>query len=167
MRNIRKEAEPPGRSASERRCRYAEARAQLASLLEGESDPVARMASAAALLAEVLPQASFAGFYRAFGDQLVIGPYQGPPACLRIPFGRGVCGTSARENRSLLVADVRTFPGHIACDPLARSELVVPVHDAAGALVAVCDLDSREPGAFDEVDREELEAMMGLLFGRS
>jgi len=163
--------DPAGRSelsaAAEiaaRRARYAEGLRALWATIEGESDPVARMATAACLLREQLPQASFAGFYRVLGDSLlVIGPYQGPLACLRIPFGKGVCGAAARENRSLLVPDVQAFPGHIACDGRARSELVVPVRDAQGRVVAVCDLDSHQPAAFDEIDRQELEIWMERL----
>ena len=148
----------------ERRRQYAECRAQLASLLEGETDLVARMSSAAALLMEVLPRASFVGFYRLLsGGILVAGPYQGPAACLRIRLGQGVCGTAASENRSLLVPDVEAFPGHIACDPRSRSELVVPVRDRSGAVIAVLDLDSRERAAFDECDQEELESIVRLI----
>jgi len=156
---------PPGRvDEAARRARYADGLAQLLAVLEDETDPVARMATACSLLREQLPQASFAGFYRALGeDLLVIGPYQGPLACLRVPFGRGVCGAAAREGRSVLVPDVRAFPGHIACDARSRSELVLPVRDATGRLVAVCDLDSHEPGAFDELDQQELERWMDRL----
>lgn len=156
----RKERDPAAR-----RARYAAGRAELLSLLRGESDPVARMATAACFLRGQLPQASFAGFYRVAGEgELVIGPYQGPMACLRIPFHRGVCGAAARENRSILVPDVHAFPGHIACDAGANSELVVPVRDAQGALLAVLDLDSHELAAFDDLDREGIEGWMHLLF---
>ena len=154
----------PRPSADERRAQYRECRRQLEALLEGESDLIARMSSALALLRETLPQASFLGFYRALPDRwLVAGPYQGPVACLRIRFGQGVCGTAAMENRALLVPDVHAFPGHIACDSQARSELVVPVRAAAGEVIAVLDLDSHEPAAFDTCDQEECEELMALI----
>jgi L-methionine (R)-S-oxide reductase len=154
-----------GARTAARRARYRLIREELAALLEGEPDPVARMASAAAVLIEKIPGISFAGFYRVRkGDQLVIGPYQGPVACLRIRFGRGVCGTAARENRSILVPDVHAFPGHIACDARSRSELVVPVRNHRGTLKAVLDLDSRRKASFDEIDQEEVERLMTLLF---
>ncbi len=140
-------------------------RERLLALVEGEEDLVARMASAAALLSEAVPQASFVGFYRATEDGLVIGPYQGPPACLRIRLGRGVCGQAALLNRSLLVPDVHSFPDHIACDAEARSELVIPIRDRSGKILGVLDLDSREPAAFDEVDQAELERTLALVFG--
>jgi L-methionine (R)-S-oxide reductase len=149
-------------AAERRRRRYHEFREELRALLAGEPDPIARMASAAALLMEALPQASFVGFYRAVEPGLlVIGPYQGPVACLRIRFGQGVCGAAASEGRSILVPDVHAFPGHIACDSASRSELVIPVRDGSGALAAVLDLDSRKLAAFDGLDREELEAAAG------
>lgn len=151
-------------SEPQRRSRYAECRRQLAALLEGEPDPIARMSSAAALLRELLPQASFVGFYRAApGGWLVAGPYQGPVACLRVRLGQGVCGTAADQNRSVLVPEVNEFPGHIACDPRARSELVVPVRDAEGRVIAVLDLDSHEHAAFDELDQLEIESLMELV----
>ncbi len=147
-----------------RRRRHGELRERIAAVLADESDLIARMATAASLLFEEMPHASFVGFYRAHpGETLVIGPYQGPLACLRIPFGRGVCGTAATEGRSILVPDVHAFPGHIACDSRSRSELVIPVRDPAGALIAVLDLDSHLPAAFDEIDRTEIERLAGLL----
>lgn len=127
-------------------------------------DPVALMASAACLMYEALPYASWAGFYRVVAPQLLrVGPYQGPLGCLEIPFDRGVCGAAARERRTQLVEDVNAFPGHIACDAAARSEIVVPVLDHDGELVAVLDVDSHQPAAFDDVDREGLEAAVRLL----
>jgi L-methionine (R)-S-oxide reductase len=152
---------------SEKITRYQSCREALLALCENESDPVALMASTAALLIQAAPQATFAGFYRALPDgDLLIGPYQGPPACLRIAPGRGVCGLAALERRAVLVADVQAFPGHIACDPASRSELVLPVFDAAGELIGVCDLDSPEPAAFDETDREKIEEILRLVFRR-
>jgi GAF domain-containing protein len=155
------------RSASEakRRARYAEARERTRAVLRDETDEIARLATAACLISAVMDQASFVGFYRVIAPGvLAIGPFQGPLACLRIPFERGVCGAAAREGRSQLVPDVHAFPGHIACDAGAQSELVVPVRDASGEIVAVLDLDSHRPAAFDELDREELERWMELLF---
>ncbi|HEV8241078.1 MAG TPA: GAF domain-containing protein [Thermoanaerobaculia bacterium] len=121
-------------------------------------DPVALMASAACLVHEAVPYASWTGFYRVVAPRLLrVGPYQGPLGCLEIPFDRGVCGAAARERRTQLVDDVNAFPGHIACDAAARSEIVVPVLDRSGELVAVLDVDSREPAAFDAIDRTGLE----------
>ena len=147
-----------------RRARYRDCHRQLEAVLAGEPDAIARMSSALPLLLEVLPQASFVGFYRVLpGEVLVAGPYQGPLACLRIRFGQGVCGAAAASGRSVLVADVDAFPGHIACDARARSELVVPVRAADGSLIAVLDLDSHQPEAFDAVDQEGCEALMTLI----
>lgn len=154
--------------AATRRACYDNLVAALRSSLQGEPDPVARLATAAALLREALAQASFVGFYRVTEPGLlVIGPYQGPPACLRIPFGRGVCGTAAARNEAILVPDVEAFPGHIACDGRVRSELVVPVPGADRSVAGVLDLDSYAPDAFDDVDREGLERCVRLLFADS
>jgi GAF domain-containing protein len=143
---------------------YREAFSELEAVVQGLADPIAAMASAACILHEKLPYASWAGFYRVVAPGLMrVGPYQGPMGCLEIPFDRGVCGAAARERRTQLVADVNAFPGHIACDSAARSEIVVPVENPEGALSAVLDLDSREPAAFDEIDREELERIAELL----
>jgi GAF domain-containing protein len=126
-------------------------------------DPVAMMASAACLVKEALPYASWVGFYRVVAPGLLrVGPYQGPLGCLEIPFDRGVCGAAARERRTQLVADVHAFPGHIACDAEARSEVVVPVVDGRGELVAVLDLDSHAPAAFDADDARGAEAVARL-----
>lgn len=153
-------------SAEERRTRYAELRRDLAAVIDGLDDPVATMATAACLIHAAMPQASWTGFYRVVAPGLLrVGPYQGPLGCLEIPFDRGVCGTAARERASQLVPDVHAFPGHIACDAAARSELVVPVADRRGELVAVLDVDSRQPAAFDEEDRAGLEAVASLLAG--
>ena len=137
---------------------------QLEAVLPGAGDPVAVMASVASLLHEALPYASWAGFYRVVAPQLLrVGPYQGPLGCLEIPFARGVCGAAARTGETQLVDDVDAFPGHLACDAGARSELVVPVRGRDGALAAVLDLDSRQPAAFDEDDRAGVEAIARLL----
>ncbi len=137
---------------------YAEALAEIDSLLADLDDPIAAMASAASALHARLPAASWTGFYRVVAPELLrVGPYQGGIGCLEIRFDQGVCGAAARERRTQLVADVHTFPGHIACDAAARSEIVVPVFDRAGVLVAVLDVDSHAPDAFDEIDREGIE----------
>jgi GAF domain-containing protein len=154
----------PATQPEERRERYRRAAAQLDELLGAELDEVAAMATFVAVLHETVQTASWTGFYRVVAPELLrIGPYQGPVACLEIEFARGVCGAAARERRSQLVADVHRFPGHIACDPRARSEVVVPVLDREGRLAAVLDIDSHQPAAFDELDVEELEALVGKL----
>lgn len=142
--------------------------AEVESLLDGLDDPVAAMASAASVVHGHLPYATWTGFYRVVAPALLrVGPYQGPVGCLEIPFGRGVCGTAARERRSQLVPDVHAFPGHIACDAAARSEVVVPVLSPAGELMAVLDVDSHDPAAFTEEDvagLEEVAARVGRAF---
>ena len=135
---------------------------QLAALLEGETDAIAKMANVAAVL-----HAEFGfwwtGFYRVAGDGLILGPFQGPVACMRIPYGKGVCGTAWARNATVVVPDVEAFPGHIACSAASRSEIVVPVHGADGAVTAVLDIDSDRLGTFDEVDRIALERIVTLL----
>jgi L-methionine (R)-S-oxide reductase len=143
---------------------YREVCSVLKSVLEGLQDPIAAMASCACILHERIPASSWTGFYRVVAPGLLrVGPYQGPLGCLEISFDRGVCGAAARERRTQVVADVNAFAGHIACDSAARSEIVVPVLDPGGELVAVLDLDSHEPGAFDEIDREGLEEIAEIL----
>jgi len=134
-------------------------------LTAGEPDVVANMANVAALLWQLVPGLNWAGFYRAIGGELVLGPFCGKPACIRIPFGQGVCGTAASSGRSQLVPDVHAFPGHIACDAASRSELVVPVL-REGAVVAVIDCDSPSPARFDSDDRAGMEALAQLLSSR-
>lgn len=134
---------------------------QLQALLEGETDLVANAANTAALLFEALPQVNWAGFYFLKDGGLVVGPFQGRPACVRIPLGKGVCGTAAAERRTLVVPDVHQFPGHIACDAASRAEIVVPLI-AAGALLGVIDLDSPEPGRFDALDAAGIERLAAL-----
>jgi len=133
-----------------------------ASLVEGERDPIANMANVAALIWMSVPQLNWAGFYRAIGDELVLGPFIGKPACIRIPFGQGVCGTAAALGATQLVPDVHAFPGHIACDAASRSELVVPIL-VGGRVVAVVDLDSPEVGRFDQEDAAGLETLAGVV----
>lgn len=137
----------------------------LDALTADERDGIANMANAAALIAQYLPDLNWSGFYRLAEDELVLGPFQGKAACIRIPLGKGVCGTAAAERRTQLVADVHAFPGHIACDAASRSELVVPiVRD--GALLGVLDLDSPSPARFDEEDARGCEQLMALLAAR-
>lgn len=128
-------------------------------MVQGESDAVARMATAAALIYQSDDRVSWAGFYRAdpVSGGLVLGPYQGAPGCLRIAAGRGVCGTAAASERTQLVPDVHAFPGHIACDARSRSELVIPIFDANGHVTAVLDIDSHLPDAFTKEDARALE----------
>ena len=130
---------------------YRQLLAAADALTHGEPDPIANMANVAALLWESLPEINWAGFYRNVGGELVLGPFQGRAACIRIPFGKGVCGTAATSLEPQCVDDVEAFPGHIACDSESRSELVVPiVHD--GALIGVIDLDSPRTARFDAED---------------
>lgn len=136
--------------------RHAEA------LLEGEHDKIANAANVTALLYHSLPKISWAGFYFLKARQLIVGPYQGRPACIRIALGEGVCGTAAEMRRSFVVADVSLFPGHIYCDPASRSEIVVPLLDPADRLVGVLDLDSPVLERFDEQDRQGLEEIAAL-----
>jgi GAF domain-containing protein len=135
---------------------------QLAGLLSSERDPWANSANTAALLFALLPGLNWAGFYFLRGGQLVVGPFQGKPACVRIALGRGVCGTAAAGRRTLVVPDVHAFPDHIACDTASRSEVVVPLVSGT-RLVGVVDLDSPHPGRFDEADAAGLERIATLL----
>jgi GAF domain-containing protein len=137
--------------ASDKASLYAELTEAAAALVAGEPDSVANMANVAALIWETLPDLNWAGFYRNVGGELVVGPFIGRPACIRIPFGKGVCGAAAATLEPQCVADVNAFPGHIACDAASRSELVVPIV-ANGGLVGVLDLDSPVPGRFDQED---------------
>jgi GAF domain-containing protein len=151
-------------STSDKGRAYGQILDRLEALLEGLEDPIAVMASAAAVLHEELAYSSWTGFYRVVAPELLrIGPYQGPVGCLEIPFGQGVCGVAAQLLETQVVPDVHAFPGHIACDPDSRSEIVVPVPGRSGSLYAVLDLDSRQPAAFDDDDRVGLEAAARLL----
>ena len=140
--------------------RYDELRRRVAALLEDEDDWLAALANVAAAVYEWLPDLNWAGFYLRKDGELVLGPFQGRPACVRIAIGSGVCGTAVVEGASQVVADVHAFPGHIACDPRSRSEIVVPIRDGAGTVVAVLDLDSDRPATFDDQDRVGLEALI-------
>jgi GAF domain-containing protein len=138
---------------------YRDLAAQLASLLEGERDAVANAANMAALIYHGLPDLNWAGFYFARGGALVLGPFQGKPACVRIAWDQGVCGAAAARRESIVVPDVHEFPGHIACDPNSRSELVVPLLSGDNVL-GVLDLDSPVPGRFDDEDRTGCERLV-------
>ena len=135
---------------------------QVAALLEGETDVIAKMANVAAVLHETFGF-WWTGFYRIAGDELVLGPFQGPVACMHIPFGKGVCGTAWKRNETVVVPDVEQFPGHIACSSASRSEIVVPVHGPDGAVAAVLDIDSDRLATFDEEDRVWLEKIVELV----
>ena len=135
-----------------------------AALLAGETDAVANMANLSALVWQALPDLNWAGFYRRMGAELVLGPFQGKPACVRIALGKGVCGTAAANDTTIVVPDVHAFAGHIACDAASRSEIVVPVHHA-GRLTAVLDIDSPLYGRFTPEDREGLERFCAILEG--
>jgi len=147
--------------------RYAQVAQEIAAVLEGEPDLTARMATVTAMLAATFDHYFWTGFYvvdpRRPGE-LVVGPYQGTLGCLRIPFGRGVCGTAAETRKTQLVPDVHAFPGHIACDSRSASEIVVPVLDAGGRLIAVFDVDSERPAAFDLDDQAWLERILRDVF---
>ncbi len=151
----------PHRLPDDKAAAYAELERSLRALLDGEPDLVACAANTAALLYWSLPQLNWAGFYRvepASGD-LVLGPFQGKPACVRIAPGKGVCGTAAARRETVVVPDVHAFPGHITCDPASNSEIVVPIVDGKH-LLGVLDLDSPVTGRFDEVDARGLEALV-------
>jgi L-methionine (R)-S-oxide reductase len=143
---------------------YRDLEASLESLLTGETDAVANLANASALLAQALPRINWCGFYLLRGEELVVGPFQGKPACVRIPVGEGVCGTAAARRETVVVPDVNLFPGHIACDAASRSEIVVPIIEN-DALRGVLDVDSPALGRFDEADREGLEKFVAALVG--
>ncbi|MFM2099317.1 MAG: hypothetical protein RLZZ366_856 [Pseudomonadota bacterium] len=144
---------------------YRDLLSALDALTKDEPDPIANMANAAALVWEYLPDLNWAGFYRLLNGELVLGPFQGKAACIRIPLGKGVCGAAAESLKTQLVEDVHAFPGHIACDAASRSELVVPV-TVAGRLIAVLDLDSPTPARFDKEDATGCEALAKLLSRR-
>ena len=145
--------------------RYAALRAEIAAVIAGEPNITARYATASSLLAQAFPDRFFwTGFYVVDKpNELVVGPYQGTLGCLRIPFGKGVCGAAAAKRETIIVPDVHAFPGHIACDSRSNSEIVTPVFDKSGALAAVLDVDSTQFAAFDEIDQAGLEAICGDL----
>ena len=138
---------------------YRELTIQISAMIEGETDAVANMANCAALIFQALPKVNWAGFYLLKGGELVLGPFQGQPACVRIGFGRGVVGTAAEKRTTLRVPDVNEFPGHIACDGASRSEIVVPLVSSDSHLLGVLDVDSPELDRFDAEDEEGLRAI--------
>lgn len=140
---------------------YRELAAQLEALLAGETDPVANAANTSALLFQMMPLLNWSGFYFMRGGELVLGPFQGKPACVRIPVGKGVCGAAVAQRKSMLVEDVHAFPGHIACDAASRSELVVPLHGRDG-VIGVIDLDSPSPARFDADDQAGIERIAAI-----
>jgi L-methionine (R)-S-oxide reductase len=142
---------------------YAALEEQARALLDGEPDRIANAANIAALVFHALPDVNWAGFYFLQGQELVLGPFQGKPACVRIPVGRGVCGTAVAEAASQLVPEVHAFPGHIACDLASRAEIVVPLKDAAGRIFGVLDIDSPTRARFDAEDLAGLERIARLL----
>ncbi len=158
----------PDRLAADKAARYAEVAQEIAAVLEGEPNGVARMATVASMLASSFEHFFWTGFYVVDPDkpqELVVGPYQGTLGCLRIAFGRGVCGAAAASGETQIVDDVHAFPGHIACDARSRSEIVVPVFGPDGRLIAVFDVDATEPAAFDRTDAEGLERILKATFG--
>lgn len=155
--------DPASAAAAALGARYRRLQEQLAELFLKTGDPVARMATASAVLHHKQPHFFWTGFYRLLDGKLVVGPYQGPLACAVLPGPDGVCWAAVTRGESIVVPDVHAFPGHVACDARSRSEIVVPVRDATGAVVAVLDVDSDQPGAFGEVDRVGLEAIVALL----
>ncbi len=145
---------------------HRELASQLETLLAGESDPIANAANTSALLFQMMPDLNWAGFYLMRGGELVLGPFQGKPACVRIPIGRGVCGAAVTRAQSMLVEDVHAFPGHIACDADSRSELVVPlIRD--GLVLGVIDLDSPKVARFDAVDQAGIEHVAAIYLAAS
>jgi GAF domain-containing protein len=152
---------------AEKAARYAELESEILAVLDGEPNLTARMATVASMLADGFESYFWTGFYvvdPAKTNELVVGPYQGTLGCLRIPFGRGVCGAAAATGETQVVPDVHAFPGHIACDSRSASEIVVPVRDASGAVIAVFDVDATELDAFDATDQEWLERILGKVF---
>lgn len=141
---------------------YAGLVEQARGLLAGERDRIANAANFSALVFHALPDLNWAGFYFLDGDELVVGPFQGLPACVRIPLGKGVCGTAAATRETQVVPDVDAFPGHIACDAASRAEIVVPLLGRDGGLLGVFDVDSPVPGRFDDEDRRGMEALCAV-----
>ena len=145
--------------------RYDRVAEQLGELFADVDDPQARMASAAALLQHKMPHFFWTGFYRLVDGDLIVGPYQGPIACMRLERHKGVCWAGVDRGEPVLVPDVHAFPGHIACDSRSQSEAVVPVRDASGAIVGVLDVDSEKPDAFSQADVDGLTRIAALIYG--
>jgi L-methionine (R)-S-oxide reductase len=160
----------PDRLSAARAERYADLAVEIASVLDGEANRTARMATVSAMLRQAFDHFFWCGFYVVDPErpeELMVGPYQGTLGCLRISFGRGVCGTAAATRRTQVVADVHAFPGHIACDSRSASEIVVPVFDPEGRLIAVLDVDAETPAAFDKTDAEGLERILAQTFSQA
>lgn len=154
-------------NAEEKKARYRTVRNEILAVVDGETNLTARMATVASLLHAAFESYFWTGFYvldTAKGNELVVGPYQGTLGCLRIPFGKGVCGVAAQTGQTQLVEDVHAFPGHIACDSRSNSEIVVSVFDGKGRFIAVLDVDSTDFAAFDTVDQAALEELMRAVF---
>lgn len=152
---------------ADKAARYAEVEAEILAVLDGEPNRVARMATVSSILADAFEDYFWTGFYVVDSTnqrELVVGPYQGTLGCLRIPFGKGVCGAAAETGRTQVVEDVHAFPGHIACDGRSESEIVVPVFDPQGELIAVFDVDATRKAAFDAIDAEALEGLLKKVF---
>ena len=152
---------------ADKAARYAEVEAEILAVLDGEPNVTARMATVSSMLADAFEHFFWTGFYVVDphkADELVVGPYQGTLGCLRIAFGRGVCGTAAATQTTQIVEDVHAFPGHIACDSRSESEIVVPVLNASGALIGVFDVDATSKSAFDAQDQAALERLMSRVF---
>ncbi|GAA0190879.1 GAF domain-containing protein [Brevundimonas nasdae] len=152
---------------ADKAARYAEVEAEILAVLDGEPNLTARMATVSSMLADAFEHFFWTGFYVVDpdkADELVVGPYQGTLGCLRIAFGRGVCGAAAATRATQIVEDVHAFPGHIACDSRSESEIVVPVFNASGALIAVFDVDATVKAAFDAEDQTALERLMSRVF---
>ncbi|MDF3982704.1 GAF domain-containing protein [Luteibacter sp. PPL201] len=148
--------------ATDKAALYAELAEQAGGLMHGESNTIANAANFAALVYDVLPDLNWAGFYLYDGTELVVGPFQGKPACIRIALGRGVCGTAAQTRQTQLVHDVHAFDGHIACDAASNAEIVVPLVRADGSLFGVWDVDSPTVGRFDDDDRQGMERLCAV-----
>ena len=146
----------------EKEAKYRLLTEQIRSLIAGETDAVAVMAIVCAAIHEAMVF-FWTGFYRVVGHELLLGPFQGPVACMHIGYGRGVCGTAWKQQQTIVVPDVEQFPGHIACSSLSRSEIVVPVFSKSGEVMAVLDIDSKELATFDDIDRQYLEQICALL----
>jgi L-methionine (R)-S-oxide reductase len=144
---------------------YKDLAKSLAALLEDETDALANLSNASALLAQALDRINWCGFYLMRKGELVLGPFQGKPACVRIAVGKGVCGTAAARRETIVVPDVQAFPGHIACDAASRSEIVVPILEGR-RLKGILDVDAPEPGRFDDADRQGLESFVAMLVPR-
>ena len=147
---------------TEKEEKYSLLTEQIKSLTEGETDAIAVMANVCAAIQQEMGF-FWTGFYRVVGNELLLGPFQGPVACMHIPYGKGVCGSAWKQRETIVVPDVEQFPGHIACSSLSRSEIVVPLFSDSGEVTAVLDIDSKELATFDDTDRTYLEAICGLI----